>query len=386
MIGKIYDFFETKNYKELMISYLYFTIIIILILTLTIDIIRNYYLIFEVKLFMLISISMGSYFYQKSKDPFKVEFYITLLIIISEITLSVIVFQQNFLDYSTVYPMLITFAIFYFYRLEKIALITGLHHLYWIVIYTYASLNSTDHPILHNATALVGMGMSYFFMNMFGFAYYISTDIYQKKLESSNAQKEILLKEIHHRIKNNLNLISSILGLQQRKLSKENNELCRKALEESRLRISTISLVHSTLYKEANFVSIDFKTYVQNLSTNIRFMSKKNIEIEIQIKNIYLNSDKTLMLGILLNELLTNSIKYAFNNQEEGRIFIALIKEENKYTLDYCDFSNETVDIKALKESKSLGIHLLHIATDELEGTLSISNDKGLTYQLIFND
>ncbi len=384
MVDKIYTFFEHKNYKEIMVLYLYFMIIFILSITLIIDILRDYYLITSIKVFMLVVLVCGSYFYRRSVSPYKVETYITLLIILSEITLTVIVFKQDFLDYSTVYPMLITFAIFYFYRLNKIWILTLSHHLYWVGVYYVGYLSYQDHQILHNTTAMVGMAVSYLFMNLFGSAYYVSTDIYQRQLERSNAKQEALLKEIHHRIKNSLNLVSSILGLQQQQLTADSSRDCKKALEDSRLRISAISLVHNTLYKEADFASINFASYVDSLSSRVLSVSQRDIDLQIEIDDVWLDSDRTLMLGIIINELLTNSLKYAFGDEDSGSIVISFAVEDGLYTLLYRDYSDKITDTKVLYSSRSLGIRLVKIAVDELDAELFVECCGGLSYKIIF--
>ena len=111
--------------------------------------------------------------------------------------------------------MLITFALWYFFTLKHALWMSLFHFLFWVGIYLYGYYNYTEHILLHNATAMMGLVISYIFMALFGFSYYLSTSKYQTKLEQANLQQKLLLKEIHHRVKNNLNIVSSMLGIQQ---------------------------------------------------------------------------------------------------------------------------------------------------------------------------
>jgi len=377
MIDKIFHSFEGKNHKEVMLRYIYITIMAILILSISINILRQYYVTLDITIIMFILFAIGFYFYQKSTSDRRVDVYVTFLILISELVLAGIILKEEFLHYTTVFPLLITFAIFYFYSLKMALFATGLHLLYWMGIHTYGYIHYPQHPILHNITAIMGLVISYTFMTMFGFSYYVSTYIYQKQLEKANLQKEVLLKEIHHRVKNNLNIIASILGLEK---FESNSAEVHKLISQNKLRIESIAMVHEILYQSTEFENISFKSYLTKLSTHILHTESNEGDIALSLDIVPLNLDIESMMqfGIIINELITNSIKYAFPNKK-GKIDITLQKHEHHYKLVYED------DGVGLKNNKSgFGQNLIKISVQQLEGTLKMTNKNGLKYEIVF--
>ena len=377
MIDKIFHAFENKNHKEVMLRYIYITIMGILILAISVNVLRKYYVTLDITIIMLILFSIGFYFYQKSQLSSRVDVYVTLLILISEIVLADIILQEKFLHYTTVFPLLITFAIFYFYSLKVALIATGLHLAYWLGIHTYGYMHYPQHPILHNVTSIMGLVISYIFMTMFGFSYYVSTYIYQKQLERANLQKEVLLKEIHHRVKNNLNIIASILGLE--KFESTSDEV-HKLISQNKLRIESIAMVHEILYQSTEFENISFKSYLTKLSKHILYTesNKGDIDLKLDIVPLQLGIESMMQFGIIINELITNSIKYAFP-RKKGEIYITLQKHEHHYKLIYQDNGI------GLQNSKSgFGQNLINISVQQLEGTLEMTNKDGLKYEIIF--
>lgn len=377
MIEKIFHAFENKNHKEVMLRYIYITIMTILIISISVNIFREYYVTLDITIIMFVLFSIGFYFYQKSQLTSKVDAYVTLIIFISELVLAVIILQEKFLHYTTVFPLLITFAIFYFYSLKVALIATGLHLAYWLGIHTYGYIHYPEHPILHNVTAIMGLVISYIFMTMFGFSYYLSTYIYQKQLERANLQKEVLLKEIHHRVKNNLNIIASILGLE--KFESTSDEV-HKLISQNKLRIESIAMVHEILYQSTEFENISFKSYLTKLSKHILYTESHegDIALKLDIVPLQLDIESMMQFGIIINELMTNSIKYAFPTRK-GNISITLQKHEHHYKLIYQDNGI------GLQNSKSgFGQNLINISVQQLEGTLEMTNKDGLMYEIIF--
>jgi len=376
MLDKIFHKFEKKNHKEVMLNYIYLTILAILAVSVTINIFREYYLILNITIVMLIILSIGYYFYQQSTAKNRVEIYITYIIILSELVLATIIFQEHFLNYSTVFPLLITFGIFYFYDFSRAMLMTIIHLLFWTTIHIYGYFIYPDNPILHNTTAMMGLIISYVFMTMFGFSYYISTYIYQRKLEQSNHQKEILLKEIHHRVKNNLNIVASILGLE--KFESDTKEV-HKLIHQNKLRIESIAMVHEILYESSDLEQIDFKTYIQKLTTHIlQTEADKKIDVKLDIVKLSLNIESMMQFGIIINELITNSIKHAFHKQK-GEINISLVKHEHEYKLIYQDNG-----MGLQGKQKGFGSSLIEMSVQQLGGRLHMSSDNGILYKIYF--
>ncbi len=152
----------------------------------------------------------------------------------------------------------------------------------------------------------------------------------QIHLENSLMEKEVLLREIHHRVKNNLQIISSLLSLQSRHLT-ENN--FREFFVKSQNRVKSIALVHEMLYKSENISKVNFKNYIDELSGYIaESYNAENIKINVYAENIYLDTDITINLGLIINEIIANSVKHAFNGSKDGIITIELNKQDNLYS------------------------------------------------------
>ena len=243
------------------------------------------------------------------------------------------------------------------------------------------SLNNPGNPLIQNTQAMFNLTYTAVIIYIFGLLYHFSILRTFKELDAANHQKALLLKEVHHRVKNNLNVIASIIGLQENRLEgKEKEELLK-----SKSRIESIALVHEMLYRHENFESIDFKSYMHRLSDLIlgMYASNKNISIHIEsdIKDMPLNV--MVQLGIMVNELLTNSIKYAFE-KKEGEITIELKKDEEEYIFTYSDNGIGSESPEALLKSKSLGIKLIYLTAKQLKGTVQISSPQGLKYEIRF--
>jgi two-component sensor histidine kinase len=218
-----------------------------------------------------------------------------------------------------------------------------------------------------------------------GIFYHLSTEVTYKKLEKSNKKNETLLKEIHHRIKNNLNIIASIFGLQILNLKKGISKSAEEVLKDNKMRIESIAMIHESLYKSHDISQVPFNEYVLNLTGLINQTYNRNVSVKIDSNGIYLPLESMFRLGIILNELFTNSIKYAFEHDKSSdQVWIVLSKENNYYHFAYHESRNEHIDIDKMLESKTLGIRLIQLTVMQMEGTLDIIHDNGLIFKIIF--
>lgn len=195
-------------------------------------------------------------------------------------------------------------------------------------------------------------------------------------------EKEVLLKEIHHRVKNNLQVISSLLNLQSRYV-KDAGAL--DALKESKERINAISLLHKEIYQNEVLKLINAKEYFVNLITNLQntFDPKKNVLLETQVENVYLDIDTLIPLGLIVNELYTNCYKYGVSNQNPCITFI-LTQQEKQISLIVKDNGNgfpETIDMET---TNSLGFKLVSLFTKKLLGTVVYTNNNGSNTAITF--
>ena len=205
----------------------------------------------------------------------------------------------------------------------------------------------------------------------------------REELENSLKEKEILLKEIHHRVKNNLQIISSILSLQTHYL---NNKPVTDVLNECRDRVLSMSLLHEQLYGSNNFSSINFENFVRilinRLLSTYNYLFEK-ISFNININDLKLSIETSINLGLILNELVTNSLKYAFKEKVDGKIDISLKSENEKIILKVSDNGKglpENFDINRLK---SLGFEIVNSLVEQLRGELTIFNHEGTEFQVI---
>lgn len=148
-----------------------------------------------------------------------------------------------------------------------------------------------------------------------------------EKIETQNEQKEILLKEIHHRVKNNLQVISSLLSLQSNNIE---DQTALSAVKEGQNRVKSIALIHQKLYQHEDISGIDFHEYVTELIYHLRatFRTSSEVEIEVDTHELTLDIDTAVPLGLIVNGLVSNSFKYAFQGRSEGKISIELRNSE----------------------------------------------------------
>lgn len=196
-------------------------------------------------------------------------------------------------------------------------------------------------------------------------------------------EKEILIKEIHHRVKNNLQLVMSLLNIQSRKSSHPD---IIEFLQKGQARITSMALIHQNLYQTENVREVDFEQYLKDLVESVTSSygeSIKNIEIKIDISKVFLDIQAAIPLGLIVNELICNALKYAFPNQQEGEIFIfAKQNEDKRVELIFKD--NGVGDTETITNQESIGLKLVKLLTQQLNGVLQKKNNDGLEYKLTF--
>ena len=207
----------------------------------------------------------------------------------------------------------------------------------------------------------------------------------EEQIKASLKEKEVLLQEIHHRVKNNMQIISSILNLQSSVIK---HKRTLELFKSSQSRIKSMALIHEKLYKSKDFTRIDFAKYVRSLSNDLFRVYGINpdvVELNINIKDLLLNINTAIPCGLIINELVSNSLKYAFPEGRKGKIKIAM-SPLNKNEIELTVSDNgigipEEVDIKG---TKSLGLHLVTIlAEDQLQGEIKLARKKGTKFHMI---
>ncbi len=211
---------------------------------------------------------------------------------------------------------------------------------------------------------------------------------HQKEIiEQSLIEKETLLKEVHHRVKNNLQLVSGILELQAVKFDDKN---VREMMEEGQSRVRSMALIHQQLYQNEDIGNIDFKQYLAKLVNDIAITfndKSKRIEIHINVNQSKLDINTAVPLGLIVNELITNSFKHAFHNRENGNIYIDLEEVESEwFKLVVRDDGNGLAENFDPIKSNSLGLRLVKGLTRQLGGEFSHSNGTGAQFIIQFKN
>jgi PAS domain S-box-containing protein len=222
-------------------------------------------------------------------------------------------------------------------------------------------------------------------------ATYIVHDITEKKqaeqlIKEALKEKEILLKEVHHRVKNNLQIISSIINLQSTFVKDESSQDMLKDIQN---RIKTMSFIHESLYQTKDFSSINFAEYVQNLAQNLTHSYRlydKKIEIKVIAKPIFLNLDQSIPCGLIINELVTNAFKYAFKNKNEGEINISITQQNQTVFVIVEDNGLGFPKEIDFKNTESLGLQLVVTLTEQLSGKIELETKKGTKFILSFTN
>ncbi len=203
-------------------------------------------------------------------------------------------------------------------------------------------------------------------------------------LEVSLAQKDVLLKEVHHRVKNNLQVISSLLQMQSRGID---DEKARRALLEGRNRIMAIAAIHQRLYQEDALEALELGTFagdIFNQIAGIYTIDEKQFILENNIHEMNVEIDQAVLLGLILNELFTNSFKYAFTNVSDPRIILQSGKEGEKYSLVYRDNGPGLKEGIGIGDLPSMGMRLITGLTEQLNGDVSYYYDKGFCMKFSF--
>ena len=197
-------------------------------------------------------------------------------------------------------------------------------------------------------------------------------------------EKEILLKEIHHRVKNNLALTVGLIKLQQNEIKDKKS---KKVLKDIQERIYTMELLHRKLHESTNLNQIDFKEYVLSLLKDIEltYNMKNKVSMIVNIEEVFLNIERAMPCGLILNELITNSFKYAFDDKKNAKLKISMKLIDGKYVLKVKDNGkgiSENIDIHS---SNTLGLRLINsIAKIQLKGKLKYKNKKGSFFKIVF--
>lgn len=322
----------------------------------------------------------------------------------------------------------ISFAIFYFDSYSGILSGTYLYHFpiilaiafvfdvkkdrlrmlfHFLLILTFIAINLVTHYSLFKSNFLTDdKRYQMFAFNLLfsaatvGFFIYLTvknsqkeSELYQQRLTEREAaekaitqalaEKDILLTELHHRVKNNLAIISGLFNL---KLNTATHEDARSVLIESRNRVRSMALIHNRLYNSNDFSQVDFGNYVKELVKEIQASYPEmsaNIKVETNLSGIYLNMTVAVPCGLILNELLTNCYKHAFSDKKEGEIHVSITRQGDKVQMKVSD--NGKGISPEVERHQSLGIVVIEALCDQLDGKHKFITHNGTSFELLFS-
>jgi len=207
----------------------------------------------------------------------------------------------------------------------------------------------------------------------------------EAKIRSSLRETEVLLKEIHHRVKNNLQVVSSLLSLQSRGVE---DEATRQKFRESQNRVHSMALIHEHLYDAENLSEIDFSEYISQLAAHLfrsYQVSSSRIKLRTDIENVKLSVDVAVPCGLIVNELVSNALKYAFPEGRDGTIRIELRRgSEKRIALRVSDTGRGLPEKVGFWNTQTLGLRLVRLLVRQLGGEVEIDRSKGTNIVITF--
>ena len=208
----------------------------------------------------------------------------------------------------------------------------------------------------------------------------------EERITQSLKEKEVLLKEVHHRVKNNMQVISSILNLQS---SYVKDAYALNLLKECQNRIKSMAFIHESLYQTKNFESVNFSEYITTLSKNLVHtysINTKNIKLVLTLDKLFLNLDSSIPCGLIINEIISNSLKYAFPDNRDGIIFVTLKVDNHHVRIEAGDNGVGIPQGIDIKYTETLGLQLVDTLVEQINGTLVLERHKGTKFIIEFKN
>ncbi len=204
-----------------------------------------------------------------------------------------------------------------------------------------------------------------------------------KALQKLVKDKDILLAELHHRVKNNLALINGLLTLQSRDTTSEE---ALQMISESKNRIRSMAILHDKLYLKSSYDDVNLAEYIKEIvdHINVSLVEANNIEIYMKFDNVNVDISKGISIGLIVNEIITNSLKHAFNNKDVVGVIEIVLKKGLKNHLKIVDNGQGLDEMIKRKNATSMGINIIGSLVDQIDGNYSITTDKGTYFDLYF--
>jgi len=370
---KIHDFISERDHREIMLSGLFLVTAFLLALFALLALYMGHRDVFALKLSLA---GVMLLFYALYRKLGHTTLFAVLFLLVVEFESVSAMFGGHFYDFVTIYPFFSILGFFFFFTLRMALWLTLFHYVFWVAFAFFQYDIDADNPVFH-LVPLLNMVSTTLVVVLIGVLYHISTEITYERLEQANRQKAVLIKEIHHRIKNNLNKIASMLGLQILRLRKRQGESPEEILRRNKLRIETMAMVHDAIYKAKDLENVEAESYLKNLTALIAQSYGRHLSTEIHA-DISLPLDKMLKIGMIVNELYTNTLKHAAGHESETMVFISLHRYGGRCTLRYSQSGFDPADRRKLLEGSGLGMTLVKLSAEEMDGTIDIDVKEGM--------
>ena len=208
----------------------------------------------------------------------------------------------------------------------------------------------------------------------------------EEKISASLKEKTLLLKEVHHRVKNNLQLVSSLLNIQASYIK---DPEIKEIFKECRQRISSMALIHRKLYESRSYTSVYMDEYIEDLVSilcNANNFNTNQVELNLPLERINISADSAVPIGLIMNELMTNCFKHAFSGKPDEKIVITIKKNENKKYIDISVHDNgkgfpERINFR---ETETLGLQLVNTLIEQLNGNVELIRGSGTEFMMSF--
>jgi len=369
--NEIKDFI--KNRRAQLLLTMYKLCVIMFIVLIIIDLFQNKIatVLLEVISLTLIALSFFIFYKRKQYDSAS---YIIIAILGFGIIMGLVLNEFN--NYLPVYSIPFLLGTFFLFSFKKSILLNVIFFISLFLVSFYMSDIFTGSDFLHNYIAIGNLTIIVVIIFVFAYFYEMSRVEDNKRLINLNYKKDLLYRELQHRVKNNLNIVTSMLAMQAQRESKEIQEI----IQVSKMRIDSIAMVHSMLYVSDNIEKVDIKAFLDKLSQNLKSTFHKSIEIKLDIKKLELTLNEVIPIGLIVNEFLTNSFKYAFENTLKPKIVIVFNENKNNVTLIYHDNGSGYNSTK----TDNMGLKLVELNVKQLKGNIKITNQNGLEYKITY--
>ncbi len=306
------------------------------------------------------------------------KFFVYAGITIVIIGYDLLLYFDHFVLHSYLILMVIPLVIFFILPLRQALMVSIVHYLLLAVISYYGYYVLNIHSEIFEKDALQVYIFGSLFIMAFGSIYQLAIEDSYTQLKHANTQKALLLKEIHHRIKNNLNKMSSALGLQILRARSGHCEDAEEILRKNKLRIEAMALVHEALYHSRDISNISIKEYITELIELIGRSYERKIEATIHAHDISISLDTLLRIGTILNELYTNTIKHTAAKNTHVTVDVRFGKTEGVCTLVYTQREDGvTINSEKIMSSNGLGMMLVKLSAEEMGGKFDIRSGVG---------